>query len=577
MLLVPLASLALGGPAGAFARSIAGSYAVALAVAMLVALIVTPALGSVLLRSGGERRTAPLDHLIDRNFHRLASRGLRAPRMVYAGVAVLLLAGLAVLPGLTTRSALPALQDRNLTIHWEAAPGTSLPEMARITALATRDLQTVPGVQDVGSHVGRALMADQPVNVNSAEMWVSLDSSADYGSTVEEIRQRVNAYPGMRADVSTYPADRVAAADLGVHDPLVVRVYGYDLDTLAAKAADVRQMLTSVRGVVHPVVEAQPVEPSVQIQVKLPAAQHYGITPGDVRRASATYFAGLPVGSLYEDQKIFDVVVWSAPQARLRPTDVSNLLIDTPHKGHVRLGDVANVTIHPAPAVIRHDNISRSLDVTASVSGRDVDDVLDEVKGRLASMPMPLEFHAEVFSNTTTYRTEHWHVAAIALAVALAILLLLHVAFGSWRLAGLLFLTFPLGVAGAVFATRWTGGLGSLGSLMGMLAVLGIVMRDGIVLLRNYQRRDADPGSPLTVAGSLAITRAHLTPVVLTALMTAAVVAPTAVLGVVAGTEVLHSFAAVVLAGLVSSTLYSTLVLPGLYLRLFERPAEMRG
>jgi multidrug efflux pump subunit AcrB len=168
-------------------------------------------------------------------------------------------------------------------------------------------------------------------------------------------------------------------------------------------------------------------------------------------------------------------------------------------------------------------------------------------------------------------------VVVVALAVAVAILLLLHVAFGSWRLAGLLFLTFPLGVAGAVLATRWTGGLGSLGSLMGMLAVLGIVMRDGIVLLRNYQRREADPRNPLGVEGTLSVTRAHLTPVVLTALMTAAVVAPTAVLGVVAGTEVLHSFAAVVLTGLISSTLYSAFVLPGLYLRLFERPAEVRG
>jgi Cu/Ag efflux pump CusA len=563
LLLVPVPSLVLGGVARAFARSIVVSYALVIGIAMLVALTVTPALASVLWHGrSADRRIGPLDRLLDRAFHGFVSSHVRVPRVVFGTAAVLLLAGLAVLPGVTARSTLPALQDRDLAIHWQAATGTSLPEMTRITALATRDLQAVPGVRDVGSHVGRALLGDQSVNVNAAEMWVSLDGDANYVRTVAAIRSTVSRYPGMGADVSTYPADQVAGADTGVHGPLVVRVYGYDLDGLVAKAGDVRDLLTNVRGVVSPTVEAQPIEPVVQIQVNLPAAQRYGVTPGDVRRASATYFAGLPVGSLYEDQKIFDVVVWGTPQARLRPTDVTDLLIDTPHGGHVRLGDVAGVKVRAEPTVIRHDNISRSLDVTAGVSGRSVGDVLSEVKTRLASMPMPLEFHAEVLTDTTTHRTEHWQIAAVAVAVAVAILLLLHVAFGSWRLAGLLFVTLPLGVAGALLAARFTGGVGSLGSLLGFLAVLGIVMRDGIVLFRNYQHADA--GDALTV------TRTHQTPVVLTALLTAAMVAPTAALGVVSGTEVLHSFAAAVLGGLISSTLYGAFVLPGLYHSLFR-------
>jgi Cu/Ag efflux pump CusA len=571
-LLLPLPALALSGVPGSFARSFVLPYALAVAVAMLVALFITPALSTVLLRrNSGERTTRPLERLSLRGFDRFVARRLHVPRLLYGTIAMLTLAGLAVLPGLgSSRSMLPALQDRDLSIHWVSAAGTSLPEMARMTALATRDLRAVPGVRNVGSHAGRALMADQSVNVNSAELWVSLDGQANYGQTVAEIKKIMNQFPGMHADVSTYPADRVAAAAVVAPHPLVVRVYGYDLLMLAKKATEVRTMLAGVDGVVQPTVEPQAFEPSVQVQVDLAAAQKYGITPGDVRRASATYIAGLPVGSLYEDQKIFDVVVWSTPDSRRRPADVADLLLDTPSGGHVRLGDVADVKVEPAPTVIHHDNISRSLDVTADVSGRGVNAVMDDVKARLKRMPMPVEFHAEVFSGTTQYRAEHLRVAAVGVAVAVAILLLLHVVFGSWRLAGLLFVTTPLGVIGSVLAARFTGGgIGSLGAMLGILAVLGIVMRNGIVLLRSYQDARAEStGAP--VAQRLeAATREQVAPTLLTALLTAAALAPMAFSTIVGGTEVLHPLSIVILTGLLSSTLFNLFILPALYLKLF--------
>jgi Cu/Ag efflux pump CusA len=579
VLLLPLPSLALSGVAGAFARSFVLSYSLAIAVSVLVALIITPALSAMVLgRGSGDRATSPLERLSLAAFDRFVSRRLRVARLLYGTVAVLMLAGLAVLPGLgSNRAVLPALQDRDLAIRWVSASGTSLPEMARITALATNDLRAVPGVRNVGSHAGRALMADQSVNVNSAELWVSLDDRANYGKTVAAVKKVMNQFPGMRAAVSTYPADRVAAADVVAPDPLVVRLYGYDLPTLTQKAAEVRAMLAGVDGVVRPTVEAQAFEPSVQVQVNLAAAQKYGITPGDVRRASATYIAGLPVGSLYEDQKIFDVVVWGTPDSRRRPADVADLLLDTPSGGHVRLGDVADVKVEAAPTVIHHDNISRSLDVTADVSGRSVSAVMDDVKGRLKSMSMPLEFHAEVFSGTAQDRADHWRVVAVAVAAAVAILLLLHVVFGRWRLAGLLFVTAPLGVTGSVLAARFTGGgIESLGAMLGILAVLGIVVRNGIVLLRSYEDARAESTEGPVADRIAAATREQVSPTLLTALLTAAALAPIAFSGVVGGTELLRPLSIVILAGLVSSTLFSLFVLPSLYLNLFCRPVHDR-
>jgi multidrug efflux pump subunit AcrB len=187
---------------------------------------------------------------------------------------------------------------------------------------------------------------------------------------------------------------------------------------------------------------------------------------------------------------------------------------------------------------------------------------------------MPLEFHAEVLSGTTQDRAELWRVAGVALAVAVAILLLLQSAFGSWRLAGLLFVTIPLGVSGGVLAAWFVGGIKSLPALLGILAVLGIVIRNGILLIRSYQEAADDPRTASKADGVLAATRAQVTPIVLTALLTACVMFPLAVGGVVGGTEFLQPLAVVVLGGLVSAILWSVFVLPALCLRLPSRPAN---
>jgi Cu/Ag efflux pump CusA len=178
----------------------------------------------------------------------------------------------------------------------------------------------------------------------------------------------IHAYPGLRGDAQTYAQARVKAADSGTHSDVVVRVYGNDLAGLRRTADEVRRTLSGVKGIVAPTVEAQAEEPTIQIQVDLAKAQKYGIRPGDVRRASATFLAGLPVGSLYEEQKIFDVVVWGAPTVRHTPSDVANLPIDVPGGGRIRLG-IATVQIGPYPSDQTRQRLAQSGRRQASVAG----------------------------------------------------------------------------------------------------------------------------------------------------------------------------------------------------------------
>jgi Cu/Ag efflux pump CusA len=570
VLLVAMPALALGGLPGALASPLVWTYVPAVAISLVVALTVTPAL-SLLLLGDEPVRSRGLAPLLARAYDRLVARHISRPGRAYLAVGVLALAALAVLPQLTSRATLPRLQDRDLLVRWQAAPGTSLVEMSRITAAAARELRGLPGVTDVGSHVGRAILSDQTVNVNAAEIWVSVAGSADYGRTVSAIDGVVHGYPGLRGDVRTYAQSRLDAADTGTNSDVVVQVYGNTLSGLRQTADRVRDVLSTIKGIATPAVEAQPEEPTVQIRVDLAKAQKYGIKPGDVRRASATFFAGLPVGSLYEQQKIFDVVVWGTPAVRRTPADLSGLLLDLSGGGHVRLGDVADVHVGPYPTVIRHDNVSRTIDVTASVHGRSLAAVVHEVRSRVAAMSMPLEFHAEVHSDSLRHQGQLWRVGLATIAVAVGIYLVLQAAFSSWLLATLIFLMLPLSVVGGVLTAGLVGGVRSLGALMGLLAIFGLAARNVVLLVRGFAR-DEPPDAGLVNR----VTRERVGPLVLSVLATAAVVLPLLFLGRVAGTEALFPFAVVVLGGLVTTTLLTVLVVPALYLR-FASGIRLRG
>ena len=562
--------LLLGGVAGAFARPVATSYLLAVLASVLVSITLAPALAAVLWsgRPAGQRVSPPV---------RWARRGaeralpwLAQRRRVWVLVGVLALAGLAVVPQLGSSPMLPALQDRALLVQLSSAPGTSLAEMDRVTAAMSRELRTVPGVEVVGAHVGRAQNSDQVVNANSGELWLRVAPAVDLGRTTGAVDRVVAGYPGLRHSTSSYPQERVRAAEAGPAHPLVVRVFGDDFGVLRAQAEQVRQALSPIDGVRGAQVETVPEEPTLQIEVDLAAAERYGVKPGDVRRAATTLLSGLPVGSLYEQQKIFDVMVWGQPVARRSLASVRDLQVDRPDGGRVRLGDVADVRIAPYPTVVRHDDIHRSLDVTADVDGS-VAAVRAEAQDRVRAMSFPLEYHVEVLGDgdggaaaATGSGVQGRWLAVVVLVVVAAILLLLQAATRSWRSAWLLLLTLPLALVGGVLIAPLAGGVRTLGALLGLVAVLGIALRTGLLLVL-HARPEQDglrPGPDLV----LRATRERVGPVLLTALATAALVLPFAVSGTVAGTELLHPLAVVVLGALLSSTLVVLLVLPALLL-----------
>jgi CzcA family heavy metal efflux pump len=566
------------GLTGAFFPPLVLSYLLAIAASMVVALFVTPAL-SLLLLPGAPlaRREPPLAGLLRRGYERALAPIVRTPgRTLLAGAAgmVVVLVGLALVP-LLSQDLAPSFKDTDLLIRLDATPGTSHPEMTRITAQASNELRGIQGVRDVGAHVGRAVMSDQTVSVDSSELWVSIDPSADYDKTVASIQQVVGGYPGLDGEVLTYPKQRIDAVLGGADDNLVVRVYGQDLDVLRSKAEEVRKLLTGIDGTANQQVERLVEEPTLEIEVDLAKAQQVGIKPGDVRRAAATMLSGIQVGSLFEEQKVFEVVVWGAPEVRNSLTSVRELMVDLPGGGQVQLGEVADVRVKPALSVIRHDSVSRSLDVTASVSGRSLGSVVSDVEGALENVQFPLEYHAEVLGDTAGQQAAQQRTAIIAAIAAILVFLLLQAAFGSWRLAAATFLTLPMALAGGVVALLATGGVLSLGALVGFVLVLGIAARNGVMLVSHFQHLEREEGEAFGPGLVLRGARERLSPILLTAVATALALVPLLVAGNIPGHEILQPMAVVVVGGLVTATLLNLFVAPALYLR-FGASAERR-
>ncbi|MGH2523000.1 MAG: efflux RND transporter permease subunit, partial [Anaerolineales bacterium] len=424
--------------------------------------------------------------------------------------------------------------------------------------------------RNVGAHVGRAVFGDQVVGINSAQLWVNIDPTADYDATVAAVQETVDGYAGLDREVLTYLQQTLNQPQTSASDGITVRVFGEDYQVLRGEAEKVRQALAGIEGVVNSQVVLPLEEPTLEIKVDLRAAQNHGIKPGDVRRAAAILLSGLQVGALFEEQKVFDVVVWSTPETRQSLTDVHELLIETP-SGYVRLGNVANVRITPAPVVIRREAISPYLDVAFNVQGRDARAVTRDVATTLQNFAFPLEYHAVVLTGYAAQQAAQQRILLAALVAVIGIFLLLQASSESWRLALATFLTLPAALAGGALAALAGGGPLSLGALFGLLAVLGIAARNGVLLISHCRRLEQEGqtfGPELVLRGA----RERLAPMVMTGLTTGLALLPFVIFGDIPGHEVVRPIALVILGGLVTSTLLNLFVVPVLYLRFASRP-----
>jgi CzcA family heavy metal efflux pump len=556
----------LDGLAGAFFRPLALSYVLAIVASLVVALTVTPALALLLLPRHIDTREPGLVGGLKARYRRMLPNFVDRPKTALGSLAVLLLVTTLTVPFLGEEF-LPSFREYDFLMHWVEKPGTSIEAMRRITERASHELMEVPGVRNFGAHIGRAEVADEVVGPNFTELWISLDPSVDYEATIAKVQSIVDGYPGLYRDLLTYLRERIKEVLTGASATIVVRVYGPELDQLQGQAQTVRAAIADVEGVADLTVQAQVVVPKVEVRLDPDRAAVFGLTPGQVRSAAATLVQGTKVGEFYEDQRLFDVVVWGAPEIRRNLDAVRALQVPVANGGLVPLGSVAHVEVIPTPNEITRENGSRRIDVTSNVRGRDLGAVARDIQARLGSLTFRPGYYAEILGEYAERQASSTRLTLLAIGAVAAIFLILFADFGSGRLALLVFLTLPFALVGAIVAAFLTGGVLSLGSLVGLVTVIGISARNGIMLVSHYRHLEEIEGVPFGRDLVLRGSEERLAPILMTALATGLALVPIVLGGSRAGYEIEHPLAVVILGGLVTSTLLNLFIVPALYLK----------
>ncbi len=554
----------LQGLSGSFFRPLALSYVLAILSSLLVALTLTPALSLLLLPRALERRESPFMQWLKARYEVLLPKLVNHPKHVLAFLAGALVITLIIIPFLGEEF-LPHFKEYDFLMHWVEKPGTSIQAMDRITIRVSKELRSIPGVRNFGAHIGRAEVSDEVVGPNFTELWISLDPKADYETSVEKIQEVVNGYPGLYRDLLTYLRERIKEVLTGSAATLVIRIYGDNLDTLREKAEEINIAIADIEGVVDLKVQPQVLVPHMEVHLHPEAASQFGLTAGEVQRAATLLIKGTKVGEFYEDQNIFDVVVWGEPHVRSNLNALRSLMIEIPTGGMVSLNDIADVYVAPTPNQIMRESASRYTEVTCNVRGRDLGSVAREIESKVRSIPFERGYHPEILGEYAAQEASKKRILAISVLALIGIFLLLHADFNSSRLALLVFAGLPFALIGGVLSTVISGGVFSLGSLIGFVTVLGIAARNSIMLISHYKhlelKEDQPFGFDLIIRGA----KERLAPILMTAMTTALALLAIIVGGNRPGQEIEHPMALVILGGLVSSTLLNLLVMPVLY------------
>ena len=578
--LVPL--LVLDPLSVALYRPALVAFAVAMLTSMAVALTVTPALCSVLLR-GGTSTEPRGSRWLERTVAKLSRRSVPAVGPALAVLALGVVAGAIVLPFLHASDqpgSLPRFKESHLVVAWRGDPGVSRTGMTTIASELGAELRAVPGVKNVGGHVGRAVLSDRVNGIGAGELWVEIDPGADYAETVADIRAVAEGYDGATAEVRSYYSDRLEAVGALISDTdrgrvaaqddeVVVRIYGEELSVLTEQAEAIQSSVSAIGDVDDVRVELPPVEPNLEVKVDLAAARLHGLKPGDIRRTATTLANGLKVGSLFEEQKVFDVIVNGRRDYFEDPGRIGELLIDTPEGGTVSLDEVADVEQGESFSVINRESVSRRLDLVATVSG-DRADVAAQIEAAVAEIAFPLEYHAEVIWDSQ-HAVDRGRLLLFGGCALIAVVLLLQAGMRSWKMTAAALAVMAFSMVGGLVAVALAGGEMTIGAVLGFVVVLALAVRNLLALVSRYRAlregQDHPFGTDLAIRGSVE----RAVPVVLSGAVATAVLLPVLIAGSQPGLEIIHPMALVVVGGAVTATLGPLLLFPALYLRWGER------
>jgi CzcA family heavy metal efflux pump len=577
IILVVVPIVTLPGLAGKLFAPLGIAFALAVLASLLMTLTVVPAL-SMLLLTGGHLKSA--DPLVmrwsKRHYRRLLHRIAPHPRIALGTVALLTVGGCAMLP-LFGASFIPELKEGHFIVHMTTVPGTSLAESLRLGNLVTKALRRLQVVRSVTQWAGRAELADDIYGPHYSEFEVDLRPLAgDQAETAQDdVRRALAPFPGAVFVVNTFLTERIEETLSGYTASVVVNIFGSDLDTLDAKAREIAKILGAVPGAEDVQVQAPPGLPQLAIRLRKPELERWGLDPVDALEVIETAYQGSTVGQAYEGNRVFPVIVILDPASRSRISDVAELPLRTPGGSYVRLQQIADVYEDSGRYQVLHRQAQRLQTVTANVEGRDVASFVADARALIAKrLALPAGTYVEFAGEAEAQSQSEEDILVNSAMAFVGIMLLLSIATQSASNLLLVLANLPFALIGGVLAVFASGGFLSLGSTVGFVALLGITLRNSILLVAHYEHLVGIEGRPWTQETAIEGAADRLTPILMTSLVTALGVLPLAIGMNEPGREIEGPMAVVLLGGLLTSMTLNLLVLPTLALRYgrFDRP-----
>ncbi|MCJ2013545.1 efflux RND transporter permease subunit [Methylobacterium sp. J-076] len=574
VLLMFLPVLALTGVAGRLFGPLALAYVAAVVASLLVALTVTPALSLLLLgrrgRDGGPVADPPAVRWSRAFYLGLLRRAGRAPRTVMAAGLLATLAGAALVPTLGL-SFLPDLREGHLILHMVAAPGTSLTESQRLGTLITAELKAIPGVRAVASQIGRAEAGEDTAGPHYSEIHIDLAPGLDGAAqrTIEgRIRDLIAGFPGPAFSLKSFLTERIEEVISGFTAPVVVNVVGNDLDRIEAAARAVARELAEVRGA-RDVQQAAPAGlPQVTVALRSVDMRHWGLDAVEVLEAVRTAYQGDTVGQTYRGNAVFNVVVILDGRTRERLSAIGDLPLRTPGGRYLRLSQVADVYEGTGRYQVQHQGAQRVQAVTANVVGRDVAGFVAAAKRKIAKeVRLPAGVYVTYAGAAEAQARARRDLLVHTALAGFGILVLLAIVTGSGANLVLVLANLPFAFVGGVGAAVLTGGTLSLGSIVGFVTLSGISLRNSVMMIAHYEQMVARDGRAWDAATAFEGAADRMVPILMTSLVTGLGLLPLALGAGEPGREIEGPMAAVILGGLVTSTVLNLLILPILALR----------
>jgi len=572
ILLVFLPLFFLTGIEGRMFAPVGIAYIMAMAASLFVAVTLTPALCVLLLARARlvEKEESATYRWLKRYYRRVLEYSLRHPRLVVGGSLAMLAVAVGLVPTFG-KEFLPTFAEGSYRVFVFPKPGISLLESDKLGRLGEQVLLRHPEIPLTMRKLGRAETDEHASGVHYNEIQANFRAGGrSYEGVRQAIRQDLKQIPGVVTAIAQPIGHRIDDILTGTTASVVVKLFGPDLGILRAKASEIERVMGRVRGGADLQVEQLIPVPQLLIRPNREKAARYGLSMADVGEVADHALKGTAVSQVLERLRTFDIWVRLPEPFREDPRTIENVLIDTPTGAKIPLKEVAEISLGAGPNAINRESVMRRILITSNVEGRDLNSFVEEVRERVKKeVKLPPEYFVVYGGQFEAQQRAQAILTWLSVLVILGIFVLLFQAFKRVRYALLVMVNLPLALIGGVFAVALTGGVLTIASLVGFIALFGITVRNGLILVTHYEHLmdiEQKPFEEVVVQGSLD----RLAPVLMTALAAGLGLLPMA-WGGGAGKELNQPLAIVLLGGLFTSTFLNLVVVPTLFQK-FGRP-----